>query len=369
MDHRDRPRMTPAEGRPRDPLDADIDAGVDVGDDTPWLRRFPRLIGPPEVKRFAPHRLALGAVAAVAVLALAAALGTQAVRSVIAYVHAHPSYQLSFREVVLDPPPPPWFRGGAEAFLENVWSPPNEPRTFSTLDLDKKRLSLLFLNCAWVQKLLRVTVGHPNRITVRLEYREPVAVASCPDGSEAWVDREGVLLPPDDIDREAVGPIVGLHGFPPPSELRFGEVWSRVEPRWGTSQPEPLVEEAAALAGFLRTRLNDIAESLPRKPSAVVQLHGERGLIVQITYGELIPDSLLIYWGSDPLADGFVRDFNDQQKWTMLRDWIRRTAPGHEGKPTLLRFTRQGVVVDTRTWGDSTASFHDRRLNGPTRNR
>jgi hypothetical protein len=361
--------MTPAERRPRDPLDADNDAGVEVDDEPPRARRFPRLIGPPEAKHLAPHRMVLGGVAAVGVLAVAAVLGTQAARSVIAYVHAHPSYQLSFREVVLDPPPPPWFRGGASAFLEEVWSTPNEPRTFSTLDLDKNSLSLLFRNCAWVRKLSRITVGHPNRITVRLEYREPVAVASYPDGSEAWVDREGVLLPPDDIDREALGPIVGLHGFPPPSEPRFGEVWSGAEPRWGTSQPEPRAVEAAALAGFLRARLYDIAESLPRKPSAVVQLHGTRGLVVQITYGEVIPDSLLVYWGNDPLADAFVRDLGDHQKWTMLRDWVRRTAPGHGGKPTLLRFTRQGVVVDTRTWGDTTTSLHDRRLGGPTRNR
>lgn len=365
MDQREHPRMAPAKRRAGEPDDLEDEVGVDMDDsDGPRLRRFPHLVTSPAVRQLTPRRLLLAALGTLAALVLLAVLGSHIVRRAIVYVHAHPTYQLSYHDVVLDPPPPAWFRGGPPAFLEQVWGRSAEPRTFSSLDLDKERLTLLFQWCPWVKAVLRVEVGYPKRVVVGLKYREPVAEF---DVSGAWVDCDGVLLPPDDIDREAVAPRIGLHGFPPPSALRYGEKWGRGEPEKGGFEPEPRVVEAAALAGFLKMRLNDLDSHMPRKPSAVVQLRGKRGLIVQITCGDSLPDSLLIYWGNDPEADLFVRDFDDPQKWTMLCDWVRRTTLFTEGKPVRLKFTRRGVVLDTRYAGESTTSLDDRRRNGPTR--
>ena len=372
MDQREPPRMTPANRRAGEPDDLEGEVGVDMDDsdsdsdsdgDRPRLRRFPHLVTSPAVRQLTPHRLLLGVLGTIAALAVLGVLGSHVVRRAVGYVHAHPSYQLSYRDVVLDPPPPPWFRGSTPAFLDHVWRSPAEPRTFSSLDLDTDHLTLLFQWCPWVKAVSRVEVAYPKRVVVGLKYREPVAES---DVLEAWVDRDGVLLPPDDIDREAVAPRIGLHGFPPPSALRYGEKWGRGNPEKGGFEPEPRVVEAAALAGFLKSRLNELDGHMPRKPSAVVQLRGERGLIVQITSGDSLPDSLLIYWGNDPEADLFVHDFEDSQKWAMLCDWVSRTTLFTEGKPVRLKFTRRGVVLDTRYGGESTTSLDERLRNGST---
>src|SRR5690348_18368455 len=60
---------------------------------------------------------------AVVVLSLAllgSYLGILAIRAAVAWLGEQPAYQIPFREIQLDPPPPPWYRGGREAFLEHV---------------------------------------------------------------------------------------------------------------------------------------------------------------------------------------------------------------------------------------------------------
>lgn len=369
MDQRDSTRITPAGGRPGGPLDDDGDLGLDDDPGNPRPRRFPRLIGEPAARSHPPYRLAILLSAIVLAVVLLAAAGTRAVRRLISHVHAHPTYQLSYRDITLEPAPPRWFRGGSPAFLERVWDGAKEPHEFSSLDVDPTRLGLLFRRCAWVHKVLRVEVGHPRRVVVRLEYRTPVGVSAAADGSETWVDGEGVLLPPDDIDREAVAPVIGLHGFPAPAEPHFGEAWNQADARGGGTRPDPRVAEAAALAGFLKERIAELGTRLPRRPSAVVQLHGERGLILQITWGDTLADSLLIYWGNDPLADPAVRELTNAQKWEQLRDWVDRSPRSAGGRSLHLWFSRQGIALDTRWGGEANTGLNDRSNDGATRRR
>lgn len=351
MDAREPTPIRRAGSRSRDPADEDPERNVgldDNGDDTPRLRRFPRLITPSSARRHSPRQLAVLVSVGLVCLIVVAVVGSRLVRGVVQHVHADPGYRVSYREIVLDPPPPAWFRGGAIAFLDRVWACPGGPRDFSTLDLDTSRLALVFRRCAWVEKVERVEVAHPRRVAVRLDYRTPVAVARGPDGTEAWIDRHGVLLPPDDIDREAVAPVVGLHGYPLPADPRFGEVWNRADSAAGVDRPDPQVVEAAALAGFLQERLPTLGRGRPHRPSAVVLRFREAGQYLQITWGDVRDNSLLIFWDHDELADASVRDLTDDQKWAMVRDWVDRAPTAARAGPTLLRFTRQGLVLDTR---------------------
>src|SRR4051812_17098988 len=100
MDQRDTPGISPPEGT--------------------HTRRFPRLLAPPLDRRPGHGRLAL---AGLALLLALAVVGFGVARIGLltrGYVDAGPAYRLSYRGITLDPPPPPWLRGGSEAFLERI---------------------------------------------------------------------------------------------------------------------------------------------------------------------------------------------------------------------------------------------------------
>ena len=56
----------------------------------------------------------------VAGLTLIGYLGTQALRSMVHWLHQQPQYQVRFLDIRLQNEPPAWFRGGAQAFLRQV---------------------------------------------------------------------------------------------------------------------------------------------------------------------------------------------------------------------------------------------------------
>ncbi len=101
-----------------------------------------------------------------------------------------------------------------------------EFQTFSALDFDREHLLLRFKRYIWVEKVLHVTVTHPNRVTVQLEYVEPVAMERLADRPERTiVNGDGVILPREDIDFGRVGPLIQLYRFEPPVAPTFGETW------------------------------------------------------------------------------------------------------------------------------------------------
>jgi hypothetical protein len=327
MDQREPRRNSPAAGRPRAPIELEGDAR---NPQTPPPRRFTRPV---------PRRSAL----ALAVVLGAVVVTSLAVNWGVEYLHAQRAYQLSYREIVLDPPPPPWFRGGFEAFLDHVWAPTREPRSFSQLDVEPGRLTVLFRRYAWVREVLRVEKGYPNRVVVRLVYREPVAEDR---RTATLIDRDGVILTRDDVDREAVGPLIALYGFAPPEEPRPGLFWGRIDPRHGVCLPDEGVVAAARLSAFLKERLGGLSGLLPPAHRVVVHPRakgGRQGLYVEITVTG--GDSLMVFW-DDPDAGAAVRKLSPEAKWALLRDWVRGHPPGGAGEWVYLVFTQQGLAPD-----------------------
>src|SRR4051812_33603060 len=129
MDEREPPGISPPEAAP--------------------TRRFPRLMTPPTVRRLSPSRLALAGLGAACALVLVWLAVTQVWRAARSYVDRQPVYLLSYRDIVLDPAPPAWFRGGPEAFLEHALSGAGEFQAFSALNFDQAQLLLLFRRYAW----------------------------------------------------------------------------------------------------------------------------------------------------------------------------------------------------------------------------
>lgn len=325
MEHREPPRIAAAEGRAREPV-------AEAAGAPP--RRFAGFNPPHTVRRLKPHALALVALAALAGLYLLA-------RWVQDFVHDQPVYRTAFRAITLKPDPPAWYRGGKTAFLDRLQAESRLPAAFSVPGLDLGPLRSAIQRDPWVVEVGTVRKEPPNVLVVPLAYREPVAVARFGTELGPAVDAEGVLLPRDQIDLEAAGPLIFLQDFPRPLDPQYGRAWSRADPRHGAPEPDPHVAAAGRLAAFLRQKIR--AEPPTTPPLPRVFLHGgERGCYVQIGRD-------FFYWG-DPLDAGKSVNPSDEEKWEMLRQRVRSTPPA-PGPPWIyFRFARQGLIeVDRRT--------------------
>ncbi|MGE3818715.1 MAG: hypothetical protein AB7I30_04720 [Isosphaeraceae bacterium] len=335
MEHDDPPRRLLTDGRHRDSIDVAADSprrggSAGAGGSTP--SRFSSLpIG---------HQVAIGGFLCV-LLATSILLAGSLRRGLVAYVHARPDYQLSLNDVALDPPPPSWYRGGSTRFLERVWAGTTEPRTFSALDLDPRRLNLIFRRDPWVRRVVRVETRYPNRVVTRLEYREPVGLASLDENRRVLVDRDGVMLAVEDVDLDALE-VVGLAEFPPPSNHRQGEVWGGDD----AASRERLVA-AARLAGFIKSHRKSLDDALSTTHYVLVQPYGPTDFYVQITAGKSKKegDSLMFLWEPSE-GDSPSRGLSDDQRWSMLCDWVRIHPPGRSGRVIYLIFTPRGVESD-----------------------
>jgi hypothetical protein len=319
-------------------------------------RRFPRLMTPPTVRRLSPSRLALAGLGAACALVLVWLVVAQVWRAARGYVDRQPAYLLSYRDIVLDPAPPAWFRGGPEAFLEHALSGAGEFQTFSALNFDQAQLLLLFRRYAWVEKGLRVEVADRNRVVVRLDYREPVAVERMADATERTVvDHDGVILPRSEIDFDRVGPLVLLYGFSPPVDPRPGLSWSRVEAEHGFVGPDEQVRNAARLAAFLRNELRRETIKDPNFRLVVIHRWGLDGYAVQV-------GAKLVFKWDEPGSGDAAGRLSDEAKWAMLLDRVRRVPP-KEGDPWVeLKFTKDGVEVDDVHNAPHQAGQHDSRV-------
>jgi hypothetical protein len=305
-----------------------------IGEERP-TRRFARLIPPPTVRRLSPVRLWWALAGIGGGLVLTCFLVSTIWSGVAAFVHGRQPYQLTFRDIVLDPPPPPWFRGGSAAFLKQVMGTIPVTRSVSYLDLDLERLLLEFRRNAWVEKPLRVERGGANRLTVHLVYREPVAVERLKDGTERTVvDREAVILPRKDVDFDHAGPLIRLSGFQPPTDpARHGEVWSHFESETGLDHPDERVRAAVRIATLLRAGIRSESSGNPAFGHVVVHPFEEADHYVQIG------DNLMIHWETG-------EKLTDAERWAQLLESVRANPPRKGAEVQYLKFSRRGVVLD-----------------------
>ncbi|MBX6315339.1 MAG: FtsQ-type POTRA domain-containing protein [Isosphaeraceae bacterium] len=294
-------------------------------------RRDPPPVEPPTAPRsFAPvgaatalHRLATprsagAALAGVATLALLAAGWAQA----IGWLHDRPAYQARFGEIVLDPAPPPWIRSGAAGLLERVRERAKLPEPLPVLGLDLGEIRRAFAkHSPWVEAVERVERSYPNRLIVRLRYRRPVAVVWEGPGAELVLDREAVVLPGRDLDRQAAGPLIEIQGLKPPLNAREGLTLGRADGTAEVETGERLARSAAKLAAFLQGRLADAP--LARRKAQVVMIHVCDGAPrLWAKTGE----DLWIAWGEAP-GEETPGNVLARTKWDLYRDWVERQDP------------------------------------------
>lgn len=118
--------------------------------------------------------------------------------------HAHAERYLVDIERMQVTPPPPWVRSQVKSEASRLGSLEN----LSILDVDTtKRVALAFELHPWVSQVQRVAKHYPASITVDVLYRKPVAVVEVEHAGQAGllaIDRDGILLPPEDFSAAQV---------------------------------------------------------------------------------------------------------------------------------------------------------------------
>lgn len=332
MEQRQPPRIPPEESPRLAPRAAGPVAGPSPGPlALPAPSRAPRPSAFPR-RRFL---LAAGILGGATLAAYAAHRARPALDS---WLGDDPRYQVPFRSIVLDPPPPGWYRGGAPAFLDDVRRRSRLPDPVPVLKLQPGELLHAFQQSPWTEA---VRIEYPPRgAVVHVRYREPVAVILTQDGESYLVDGNAVILPPGDLGgkleeferRHELIRIEGL-GLAGPARDTPGLIW---EPRPGVVDSAPgndRIVGAARLAGFLRQKMDEADRS--HAPTLRVthinpmdsDPQRDRGLFIYLK------GLICIQWGPAP-GDRNEGHPTAEEKWRILLDWQHsgklRELPAHD---------------------------------------
>lgn len=262
-------------------------------------------------------------------------LGILTIRAAVAWLGEQPVYQIPFREIQLDPPPPPWYRGGRGAFLEDVRHRARMPERLPLLGMRPDELKRVFERSPWTEEA-RVEY-RPLGVIVRLTYRQPVAVVEISPAEKYLIDESAVILPREDLDEDVeqfarehlIIRIKGI-GLAPPQESRPGVEW---KPRPGITDLAPgngRVKSAAKLARFLGEKLRTIdLNSNPalgfRSINPMDDAPDYRGLFLWKD-----DDQTYLLWGEAP-GEEKMGELRAEEKWEKICAWAgsakRRTLP------------------------------------------
>lgn len=269
---------------------------------------------------------------------LAAYVAHRARTALDSWLGDDPRYQVPFRSIVLDPPPPDWYRGGAPAFLDDVRRRSRLPDPVPVLKLKPGELLRAFQQNPWTEA---VRIEYPPRgAVVHVRYREPVAVILTQDGESYLVDGKAVILPPEDLDgnleqferRHQLIRIEG-RGLAGPDRDTPGLTW---EPRPGvvdTAQGNGRILGAVRLAGFLRRKMDEAGQS--HSPTLRVthinpmdsERKENRGLFIYLK------GTTCIQWGAAP-GDSDEGHPTAEEKWRILLESQKagklKTLPDHD---------------------------------------
>ncbi|MGC8640528.1 MAG: hypothetical protein ACP5XB_11700 [Isosphaeraceae bacterium] len=334
MEYREPPRIAAAERR--------LDGALDDPGPRPRPRHFEFAHAQ---RQLDSPRLAFAILLAMVALAVAGYLVSQFSRTAIDWLHQQPRYQFRFDDIELVPPPPDWFRGGAKAFLKQVRENAKEAEVLRVLELhkgesDKDQILLDFKKFPWVEDAPRVEYP-PRSIRAHLVYRVPVARMWFPQTLPVYLDREGCLLPVEDIDLERLGPLIRITG----AGLERAAAGNRPGLAWRSSAAgaeavrlEESLKDAAALAGFILApeHVKEAAE-LPALRIIRIEAAEPRGLwlenacVLDQRGQDIVPSMIL--WGEAPDKEA-PGSLKASEKWDILKNWAknsaRRRLPEHD---------------------------------------
>ena len=278
-------------------------------------------------------------------------------RNAHSWLGEQPPYQVPFESIVLDPPPPAWYRGGQAGFLREVRRASRMPETIPVLGLKEDELKRAFENNSpWIEKVQRVHY-RPLGVTVRPVYRRPVALVETSSHHVYLVDASGIILPHQDLDTD-LGRFVKDRGLLEINGVGLSDPW---DPRPGLAwQPGPgatdavpgneLIPAAARLAGFLIEHIRSLdVTSQHALGIRYINPMDPLGRGLFLKNDEDTP----ILWGPAPGEEG-PGSLTAEEKWEKLREWSKRGRPKPIPTDDYWEITATGLVH--RPWIRTPAS-------------
>ena len=267
-------------------------------------------------------------------------LTVQARRVSLGWLARQSQYQLPFDRIELAPETPRWYQGGPRAFLERVRLGAGEPENIAVLDVPRDHVAVAFKKYAWVEEVVKVAYP-PGRIRVDVRYRKPAAWVQLQGAEKRIVDRNGIILPTDDVDVAALGQVIKIsgHGLLAPSDPRPGVVWKSSGDGPGLDRADERILAASKLAAFFvqGPQAND-SHKYPalHLREIIVTDFDVRGLFV------INDEGTNICWGSGPGTER-PGELSADEKWAILRRWAETARARFLEPEDYWSFSRTGL--------------------------
>ena len=290
-----------------------------------------------------PRSLWIGGAAFAAAILVVIAVGNL-IRSRVDSLHRSPIRTCRFREIVLDPPLPPFILPDRREFLERLRREAGLPEDVHTLDSkEMESIRLAFeTRLPWAKKIVKVEPSYPNRLVVTLEYREPVAFVPMKDAASLFVDADGVVLPADELETRAPGidRLIQLT-FPrgqAPMDARPGRALAVGDGPDARSRIEPVLA-FAGLAAELKRRGGIPGRLRFRK----IERHSER-FWVTVDDDVSTENWTWVAWGEPPGSER-AGEPSAEEKWVSLAAWAAKHSVSEARNPAFLRFGASGIEI------------------------
>lgn len=219
--------------------------------------------------------------------------------------HAHfETYMVSEQGIEITPPPP-WVRASVKSDVIRLGS----LEQVSLLETDtSRRVAQAFALHPWVQQVQRVAKHYPASIRVDVTYRRPVAVVEVERGDQPGllpIDRDGILLPPEDFS------IAQVKSLP---RIAVGQTFpaGSVGTAWG--------DERVAAAALIAEALCDDWPDTPL--FQIASLPAIAGGAAQASSFEIVSrDGRRYLWGRAPGQEGASEQSSADKRAELLK-WI-----------------------------------------------
>lgn len=298
---------------------------------SPRLERLARL---PAVRRLSTRRLTLAGVVGMGLICSVGVVGHQFARTLMGWVGDQPEHQISFTDVELIPPPPPFIESGTRGILESVRADSKRNPTLSVLGSDLEALRVDFSRNPWIASAGPIYATY-RHLSLSVVYRRPVALIVDENEKQgAVIDQNGVELSirssqlkpsPTSQHSRVLGDaddLLEIRGFRSRLPNQLGMLWKSSNPDIDRSK----VLQASRLAKFLQDHRGTCSPQ--GRPSPIFldiyyhheSIKGSDGK-TELAKGFFLVDleKNCVWWGSGP--GGEIQDEpKAEEKWaTMLR--------------------------------------------------
>lgn len=241
------------------------------------------------------------------------------------WLETRPVRRIDFSDIVLDPPPPKWIKGGSAAILAEVRHGSGLPDSIDALAIPADDLRRAFRNHShWVAEVGSIRRDYPNKLSVAIRYREPVVEVGDRSGRAlALLDDEAVVLPSDSVLRGGAGGLLRIDIDLSPRGIRTGRAWPGPGQADDLVEPDPDMAHLCRLAGFLKKA--EQARGADPVGFQQIRLIRNQGRFLGVFL--VASGNRLIRWRTTIEPESSPTSPDDAAKWRRLVEWLQEDRP------------------------------------------